>query len=129
MNIFELQQDFMSAAGQETKQYNKEQVNLYEKLIDEEAKEFLDAAYDDYAEFTIKEACDVIVVASGYLISMLGADNASEAYNIVHQNNIAKVTGKIEKRADGKILKGDTNKAERKAKMMGDLLELLNAVN
>jgi predicted HAD superfamily Cof-like phosphohydrolase len=130
----------MSAAGQETKAFNNEQANLYAKLIIEESYEFVGAscvntAFDDQDDYylpvvrnenTIKEACDVIVVAAGYLISMLGVDGAQRAWDCVHANNVAKVVGKIEKRADGKIMKGDTGKAERKAQMMGELLELLN---
>jgi len=140
MSILQDQQDFMNAAGQETKTFNKDQSNLYAKLILEESDEFIGAScvnttFDDQEDFylpvihdenTIKEACDVIVVATGYLISMLGAEGAQKAWDIVHANNVAKVAGKIEKREDGKIMKGDTGKAERKAKMMGELLELLN---
>ena len=144
MSIINDQCSFMSAAGQEIKTFNNEQANLYAKLIVEESTEFLMEAWGDnnvidgsigrpdiidpekHDEHTIKEACDVIVVAAGYLISMLGVEGAQQAWDIVHQNNVAKVIGNIEKRADGKILKGDTGKAERKAKMMGELLELLN---
>lgn len=145
MSIIQDQQDFMNAADQDTKAFNQEQANLYAKLILEESTEFIKQSWgDDFLveeeieniadpvgmdEHTVKETCDVIVVAAGYLISVLGAEGAQKAWDIVHANNIAKVTGKIEKRTDGKILKGDTNKAERKAKMMGELLELLYAVN
>jgi len=131
MSIFKDQADFMSAGNQTIIPGNAEQVTLYTKLIEEEATEFLlaDTETVDEPDFatpeTIKEAVDVIVVAAGYLISALGVVGAQTAWNLVHESNLSKVRGAVEKRADGKILKGFEYKQILKARLMADLATLL----
>jgi hypothetical protein len=138
-NIFHDQQSFMSSAGQQVKQYNEDQVCLYAKLIKEESSEFIEESWetnigqdrssdwdiDVINEHTVKEACDVIVVATGYLISALGAEGAQKAWDLVHANNVKKTLGNMQKRADGKLLKGDTDKAAMKAELLAGLRALV----
>lgn len=133
MSIFKDQADFMTAGGQTVKGGNGSQIFLYANLIEEESVEFLQAdTVVDEPHFatleTVKEAVDVIVVAAGYLISVLGVDGAQNAWNLVHESNLSKVSGNVEKRADGKILKNEEYKRLRKAKLMADLAGLLEAV-
>jgi hypothetical protein len=128
-NVILDQVDFMLAGGQSAAVPNIDQIRLYATLIQEEATEFLDTLESEYLPTSpaddVKEICDVLVVAAGYLISRLGMGGAMQAWNLVHSSNMRKVAGQIEKRADGKIGKGDEGKAERKAKLMADLEELL----
>lgn len=128
MSIFLDQQDFMKAGGQVVEKLSIEQRDLYAKLIEEEASEFMETQDQGYAgQFIaddIKEAVDVIVVAAGYLISSLGVEGAQKAWNLVHESNLAKVSGVVEKREDGKILKNDEYKKTAKLKLMDALAEL-----
>ena len=127
-HIFGDQGEFMCKGGQKTDTPDNDQAELYADLIQEETEEFLDAHYDlqeSEPEASIKEAVDVIVVATGYLISKLGVDNAQEAWRLVHASNLRKLEGSVEKREDGKILKNAEGKAERKAKLLADLKTLL----
>jgi predicted HAD superfamily Cof-like phosphohydrolase len=133
MSIFKDQADFMSTGGQTVKAGNNDQIILYAGLIVEEFVEFLQAdAEIDEPDFvspeSIKEAYDTIVVAVGYLISALGVDKAQVGWNLVHESNLSKVSGFVEKRDDGKILKSDEYKKIHKAKLMTDLAELLELV-
>ena len=126
--IFGDQSYFMHKGGQKTNTPDDAQAELYADLIQEETEEFLEAHYallELEPEASIKEAVDVIVVAAGYLISKLGASNAQEAWRLVHASNLRKLEGSVEKREDGKILKNAEGKAERKAKLLADLKDLL----
>jgi predicted HAD superfamily Cof-like phosphohydrolase len=130
MSIFKDQADFMTAGGQTVIAGNGEQIILYAGLIEEESVEFFQAdAFIDEPNFvsaeSIKEAYDTIVVAAGYLISALGVGGAQAGWNLVHESNLSKVSGVVEKRADGKILKNEEYKKVRKAKLMADLTVLL----
>ena len=116
--------DFMYLGNQTTTTFNQEQTKLYEKLIIEEVSELHDAiAEEDKAEI-IKEACDVIVVTLGLLLSM-GID-VHKAWELVHKNNMSKVSNQdaIVKDESGKIMKSEESKA-RKQKMLEDIKELL----
>ena len=125
MSIFHDQADLMSAFGQNTVM-DMAQAALYAGLVEEEANEFYDAARDDiFGAESIKEAIDVIVVSSGFLVSVLGADNAQRAWNSVLESNAAKVVGGVEKRGDGKVLQNTEYKKTAKAKLMAELEELL----
>jgi len=133
MSIFKDQADFMTAGRQTTTAGNADQIILYAGLIEEESVEFFQAdAHLDEPDLatpeTVKEAVDVIVVAAGYLISALGVDGAQSAWNLVHESNLSKVSGVIEKRSDGKILKNDEYKQYRKAKLMQDLGILMRSI-
>ena len=99
-------QVFMNAAGQTTTEDNKDQAHLYMKLIEEEYKELMDAeAVSDDTE--ILDACfDLIWVTVGYMLSR-GWD-ANKAWDEGALSNLKKIdraTGKVIKRADGKVLK------------------------
>lgn len=124
------QKEFMLAAGQfvhEQANTANVQSDLYGRLVIEEQREMYLAAQDeDICEF-IKEACDCIVVTAGMLISMIGYEKAEKAWELVHASNMAKTTGVIEKREDGKVLKSAEWKAEIKSKLMQDIQELIDA--
>lgn len=125
MSIFKDQADFMSLGKQQVTPGNFEQRQLYTRLIKEEAHEFLFESATLAEE--VKEATDVIVVAAGFLISVLGPDGAQQAWNAVHESNLTKVTGGVEHRADGKILKSPEYKAKAKAELMDKLAYLILA--
>jgi predicted HAD superfamily Cof-like phosphohydrolase len=122
-DIFDLQSDFMSKAGQQVNEKTFAQSMLYADLITEEFNEFDECNNHDHK--ALKECCDIIVVASGYLISLLGTEKAKQAYELVHQANMAKLVGNVEKRDDGKVMKNDLYKNEIKAKLMADLAALI----
>lgn len=118
------QRDFMYLGNQTTTTYNEEQLKLYEKLVIEEVSELHDAiAEEDRAEI-IKEACDVLVVTLGLLLS-IGID-VHKAWELVHKNNMSKVSNQdtIVKDENGKIMKSPESIA-RKEKMMQEIKKLL----
>jgi predicted HAD superfamily Cof-like phosphohydrolase len=127
---FEDQRDFMQAFGQSVTGQNSDQYILYNNLITEEVKELLEAMKEvqdagekfqaretdrpagdvmDLVRATghvAKEAMDVIVVLTGYLLSM--GINPELAWQAVHESNMAKLdpeTGKPIYRKDGKVQK------------------------
>lgn len=105
MSIFKDQSIFMNACDQTTDKLNIDQAKLYIKLIKEEVAELLEA---EDAEHQLKELMDCIVVLVGCGLSM-GWD-LQGAWDEVVRSNMSKVdatTGKVSKRADGKVLKGD----------------------
>ena len=107
-DIFKDQAEFMAACEQTVSSCNDGQKVLYEKLMDEEYKEFFYCYKGRYEQ--IKEAVDILVVTVGWLLSA-GVDCA-EAWRRVHESNMSKLTdGKLLKREDGKILKGPNYKA------------------
>ena len=109
---------------------------LWEKLIEEESSEVLQAFAD-----LLKEVCDMIYVTQGFLkvntdenynmppsLDMkmrrcyailevveyiVGPENAGEAFRRVHASNMSKLgsDGKPIRRSDGKIIKGPNYKA------------------
>jgi NTP pyrophosphatase (non-canonical NTP hydrolase) len=117
--------DFMYLGNQSTTLYNPEQMKLYASLVLEEVSE-LGEALDtkDDAEI-IKEACDVLVVTLGLLLSM-GID-VHKAWELVHKNNMSKVSNQdaIVKDSNGKIQKSEASKLA-KQKMMSEIQGLLN---
>ena len=123
-DLIQNQRDFMYLGSQTTTTYNEEQMELYSSLIEEEIKELTDAIEP---EEIIKEACDVLVVTLGFLLSM-GID-VHKAWNLVHANNMSKVSNQdtIVKDENGKIMKSLESKV-RKDKMMSDIEELLDEV-
>ena len=100
----------MSAAGQDVPstpmKFRSEQALLYKDLIKEEYDEFVEAfdAKDDVEEL---DACfDMIWVIVGYMISR--GWNRETSWDEGARSNLIKIdptTGKVIKRADGKILK------------------------
>ena len=106
MNVFKDQSKFMRACGQKVGEWDKEQFDLYLRLIREEATELLDAvAQGDKVEM-FDAILDLIVVCVGAGHS---AGFPLEAgWEAVINSNMAKVdpeTGRVRRRADGKIMK------------------------
>ena len=104
--VFEDQRRFMVASDQTVGEYNKEQFDLYARLIDEEVFELKDAMIADDRVEQLDALLDIMVVTIGALHS-LGVD-AAPAWNEVIRSNMSKVdpaTGKVIKREDGKVLK------------------------
>jgi predicted HAD superfamily Cof-like phosphohydrolase len=132
-SIFHDQAQFMLAGKQTVDQPNSKQLRLYGDLIQEEFVEF-DSEFDA-AEFRadvtsgeieltpelIKEVADVLVVASGFLVTALGPDRAQEVWDCVHASNMLKTNGTAEHREDGKILKNAEYKKVLKERLMWDL--------
>lgn len=114
------QRRFMQAGNQTTNINNVQQQILYRELIKEEYKELFEA---DTAEEVLKEAVDVLVVTLGLIWSM--GINPQDVWNLVHANNMAKVSDVVVKDESGKIMKSEASKA-RKEKMMEDIRSLLN---
>ena len=102
-NPFRDQEKFMRACDQTVGTENTEQYKLYLDLIEEEVQELKDSTtpVDD-----LDALVDILVVTIGAIHSM-GAD-AEGAWREVMSTNFAKidrVTGKVRKREDGKVLK------------------------
>ena len=102
-NPFRDQEKFMIACDQSVDKENVEQYKLYLDLIDEEVQELKDSTtpVDD-----LDAVVDILVVTIGAIHSM-GAD-AEGAWREVMATNFAKidrVTGRVRKREDGKVLK------------------------
>lgn len=110
MSVFEDQKKFMLAGDQIVDQFDKSQFNMYVDLIHEEFNEELKEAIDNNDRVEMFDALlDILVVTIGAMHS-LGVD-AEGGWNEVIRSNMSKVdsaTGKVIKRADGKILKPDT---------------------
>ena len=102
-NPFRDQEKFMRACDQTVGDENQDQYKLYLDLINEEVQELRDSgtAKDD-----LDALIDILVVTIGAIYSM-GADPEG-AWREVMATNFAKidrVTGKVRKREDGKVLK------------------------
>ena len=102
---------FMTAAGQSVPPFNanrSDQSDLYMKLIQEEYTELMDAeAVSDDAE--ICDACfDLMWVIIGYMKSRgWDCENVWDEGAQSNLSKIDKVTMRVKKREDGKILKPD----------------------
>lgn len=111
-NIFKDSRDFMDAIDQTVTEYDNKQFELYVKLIDEEHKELHEAIADNDRVEQLDALVDILVVTVGAINSM--AADGEGAWNEVMRTNFAKVdpeTGKVRRRADGKVLKPDDWKA------------------
>jgi predicted HAD superfamily Cof-like phosphohydrolase len=104
--VFRDVQVFMTAAGQTIGENNVPQSSLYHRLIVEEFNEFVQArnANDDVE---IMDACfDMIWVIVGYMQSRgWDCDRLWDEGALSNLKKIDKVTGKVLKREDGKVLK------------------------
>lgn len=104
--VFTDVQVFMNAAGQTTNQSNIPQSSLYHNLICEEFNEYIQAknASDEVEEI---DACfDMIWVIVGYMLSRgWDCENIWDEGAFSNLNKIDKLTGKVIKREDGKVLK------------------------
>ena len=107
VNPFTDQEKFMKACDQTTGgKLNPEQYSLYRKLIAEEVGELNEAVENCDRVEQLDALIDILVVTIGAIHSM-GAD-AEGAWKEVLKTNLAKInpaTGKVIKRADGKVLK------------------------
>jgi predicted HAD superfamily Cof-like phosphohydrolase len=120
-NPFLDQSQFMRACGQTVGERNNAQFMMYYTLIKEEMAELM-AAYqlDDRTE-QLDALIDILVVTIGALHS-IGCD-PQDAWNEVMRTNIAKidpVTGRVNRREDGKILKPDGWQAPQLARHLRD---------
>lgn len=105
-NPFKDQEKFMQACDQSVTEFNLEQFKLYVKLIDEEHTELKEAINNSDKVETLDALIDILVVTIGAIHSM-GADGEG-GWKEVMATNFAKIdseTGKVRKRADGKVLK------------------------
>jgi predicted HAD superfamily Cof-like phosphohydrolase len=104
--VFRDVQVFMAAAGQTTTEQNLTQAQLYKNLIKEEVSEFweAEAVSDDVEEI---DACfDMIWVIVGYMLSRgWNCDAIWDEGALSNLKKIDKITGKVLKRDDGKVLK------------------------
>ena len=103
-NPFRDQEKFMRACDQTVGIRNEDQYAMYLDLIDEEYKE-LKAGIADDAE-ALDALIDILVVTIG-AIQSAGFDGEG-AWKEVMSTNFAKIdrlTGKVRKREDGKVLK------------------------
>jgi predicted HAD superfamily Cof-like phosphohydrolase len=104
-NPFKDQEKFMLACDQTINEFNEDQLNLYIRLIDEEASELASAVNaHDHVEI-LDALVDILVVTIGAIHSA-GYD-AEGAWKEVMKTNFAKIgnDGKVRKREDGKVLK------------------------
>ena len=97
---------FMLASGQTLNTNKEEQAQLYHRLINEEYNEFIKARNEKDEVETLDACFDMMWVVIGYMLSK-GYD-VEGAWDAGARSNLAKiddVTGKVIKRADGKVLK------------------------
>ena len=105
-SAFQDQATFMRACGQTTTEQNGPQANLYIKLLNEELTELSDAitAQDEVEAFDAVLDCIVVLIGLGLSYGW----PMDEGWKEVMRSNFAKVdpvTGKVNRRSDGKILK------------------------
>lgn len=105
-NLFRDQEKFMRACEQTVDEFNEQQYRLYYDLIAEEFAELNTAITQGDRVEQLDALVDILVVTIGAIHSM-GADGES-AWKEVMGTNFAKidrVTGKVRRREDGKVLK------------------------
>lgn len=105
-NPFRDQEKFMRACDQTVDHFNGTQFDMYCALIEEEFKELQQAIANNDNVECLDALIDILVVTIGALHS-LGADSEG-AWKEVMSTNFAKIdklTGKVRKREDGKVLK------------------------
>ena len=106
MSIFLQQARFMKACGQTVDRLNDKQAAMYDNLIDEELAELEEAIIRNNEEETADAVIDSIVVLIGYGLSR--GWPMKNLWDEVMSSNMEKIdpkTGKVRKRADGKVLK------------------------
>lgn len=106
MNPFRDQEKFMRACDQVVDKLDEKQYNMYLNLIEEEHKELKEALDANDPVEQLDALIDILVVTIGAIHSA-GFD-AEGAWKEVMRTNFAKidkVTGKVRKREDGKVLK------------------------
>ena len=104
--VFTDVQVFMSAAGQTINENNDEQALLYRRLINEEYNEFISAVQKGDDVETVDACFDTIWVIVGYMLSRgWDCDGIWDEGALSNLKKIDKVTRKVIKREDGKVLK------------------------
>ena len=119
MSVFLDQAVFMRACDQTVGTKNNLQFELYLDLIREELGELEEACRSEDDVARLDALIDIMVVTVGAIHSM-GA-NGESAWNEVMASNFAKIdreTGKVIKRADGKVLKPEGWRAPDLAKFV-----------
>lgn len=129
MNVFTDQGEFMLACGQTVGKDNPMQVDLYQRLLDEELEERTEAvvAFDPVEEFDAD--LDILVVHIGRMLSRWPVKLIVDGWHEVMRSNMSKavpcvccvdgipisfctdcqgVGYRVIRREDGKILKPDT---------------------
>lgn len=106
INIEEAVRTFMNATGQ-GRDESRQTRDLRIALIDEEFTELVEAINHGDPIHIAKELCDLVYVVVGTAIAMGIPFN--ECFAALQASNMTKVgpDGKVSKRDDGKILKGD----------------------
>ena len=120
-NPFKDQETFMTACDLTVNHYNSDQFELYHSLIAEEFAELNAAVTQGDKDEQLDALIDILVVTIGAIHSM-GADGEG-AWNEVMRTNFAKidpVTGKVNKRHDGKVLKPEGWQPPQLAKFLPD---------
>jgi predicted HAD superfamily Cof-like phosphohydrolase len=105
-NLFRDQEKFMRACDQQVDGSDMNQYAMYLKLIEEEVEELHQAVLADDTVEQLDALIDILVVTIGAIHS-IGADGEG-AWKEVMSTNFAKIdklTGKVRKREDGKVLK------------------------
>lgn len=109
MNPFTDHAHFMRACDQTVGVENKPQLELYVRLIHEELDELIAAmTVSDRVEI-LDAITDILVVTVGAGLSQFTPEQLTDAWNEVWMSNMSKVnpdTGVVDKREDGKVLKG-----------------------
>lgn len=108
-SVFADQARFMQACGQTTQGWNENQFNMYLSLIQEEVAELFEAVNDNNRTEIFDAILDIVVVTIGAGLSA-GFPMAA-GWQEVMASNMSKVdskTGKVLRRADGKIMKGES---------------------
>jgi predicted HAD superfamily Cof-like phosphohydrolase len=106
MTVFKNQRHFMVACDQSVESYNDTQYDMYISLIAEEHDELKQAIADNDRVEQLDALIDILVVTIGAIHSA-GFDGQG-AWDEVMRSNLSKIdplTGKVTKRADGKVLK------------------------
>jgi len=106
MNPFRDQEKFMRACDQKIGAYSISQYKMYLNLIEEEHQELKEAVASDNLVEQLDALIDILVVTVGAIHSA-GFDGEGAWKEVMSTNfsKIDKLTGKVRKREDGKVLK------------------------
>ena len=106
MSVFNDQKKFMKACDQSVDAEDLAQYAMYLKLIDEEVGELHQAVLAGDRVEQLDALIDIMVVTIGAIHS-IGADGEGAWKEVMNTNfaKIDRVTGKVRKREDGKVLK------------------------
>lgn len=118
-SVFKDQARFMIACGQTVDQWNIDQFNMYIDLHMEETKELAEAVKAKDKVEIMDALLDCMVVDIGAGLS-LGLPMELGWQEVIRSNmtKVDPVTGKVRRREDGKILKGDNYSPPNLARLM-----------